>query len=548
MASLSPMSGTLSFSNAKHLLRRSSYHITKQRIDDFTGMAISAAVDSLFVEVPLTIDEPLDYLTGQHFINSGTESLLGDNDRKNMVKAWWLHEAYSDTSIKHKLMFMLHQYFIIDINNSGNDRQGFDYLALLSHYTFGSYKTLARKMVIDNSMLDYLDGDSNTVSNPNENFAREFLELFTIGKGPQIGAGNYTNYTEDDIVIASRLLSGWKKTDRPMMSDSTYIDLETGIQTGTPNFNKHDETDKVFSSAFGGMTIFGAVNETDMHRELDDFLDMIFNQDETAKSISRRLYRYFVSAKISTEVENDIIVPLANTLRNNDYNLEITVKQLLKSQHFYDADDSVAGDQVIGAIIKSPMELLFPTMSYFQITIPDAVTDTEQHYNKWYKDSIDATIFTLASFPILKPDSVAGYPAYYQEPGYDRNWINASSMIARYSIPEMLIQGKKVITGGDLGGNIKIDLVDFLENGGIISSAYSAETIVTELSNYLFSHPLSAERYSFFLNEIFLEGAPSFDWTLDWIDYQNSGDSSAVKIPLESLFKALLYSQEYQLM
>ena len=548
MASLSPMSGTLGLTNAKHLLRRSSYHITKQRIDNFAGMTISAAVDSLFVEVPLTIDEPLDYLTGQPFINSGTESLLGDTDRENMVKAWWLHEAYSDTSIKHKMMFFLHQFFIIDINNSGDDKQCFDYLALLEFYTFGSYKTLARKMVVDNCMLDYLDGTSNTVSNPNENFAREFMELFTIGKGPQIGAGNYTNYTEDDIVIASRLLSGWKKTDRPLMSDANYIDLETGIQAGLANFNKHDDTDKIFSAAFGNMTIPGAVNETDMYRELDDFLDMIFNQTETAKSICRRLYRYFVRATISTEVENDIIVPLANTLRNNDYNLEITVKQLLKSQHFYDADDSIAGDQIIGAIIKSPMELLFPIMSFFQITIPDAVTDTEQHYSKWYKDSVAATIFTLGSFPIFIPDSVAGYPAYYQEPGYDRNWINASSMIARYSIPEMLIQGEKVITGGDLGGNIKIDLVDFLENGGIISSVYSAETIVTELSDYLLAHPLSAERYSFFLNEVFLEGAPSFDWTLDWVDYQNSGDNSAVKIPLESLFKALLYSQEYQLM
>lgn len=548
MASLSPMLGTLGFSNAKHLLRRASYHITKQRIDTFTAMTVSDAVDSLFVDVPPTIDEPIDHITGQPYINSGTESLLSNTEQQKTVGAWWLHEAYSDTSIRHKMMFFLHQYFTIDITNSGDARRVFDYFALLRFYSFGSYKTLSRKMIVDNCMLDYLDGGSNTESNPNENFAREFFELYTIGKGQQIGPGNYTNYTEDDIIIASRLLSGWKTTDRPIMSDPIYVDLETGIQAGWANFNKHDDTDKTFSSAFGGVTILGAVNETDMYRELDDFVDMIFNQDETAKAICRRLYRYFVSPNISTEVENDIIVPLANTLRNNDYNLEITVKQLLKSQHFYDADDSVAGDQVIGAIIKSPMELLFPIISYFQIELPDAVTNTEQHYSEWYKESVAGIIFTQGSFPIFIPDSVAGYPAYYQEPGYDRNWINASSMIARYSIPEMLIQGKRVITGGDLGGDIQIDLVDFLENGGIISNSFSAETIVTELSDYLLAHPPSPERYSFFLNEVFLEGAPSFDWTLDWIDYQNSGDDSAVKIPLESLFKALLYSQEYQLM
>lgn len=547
MASINPMSGVLGMTNAKHLLRRATYQITKQRIDNFAGMTVDAAVDSLFVTSPPTIDEPIDYLTGQPFVNSGVESFLSDTAQRELVVCWWLHEAYSDPSIQHKMIFFLHQYFITDISNS-DDTKNFDYLALLKAYSFGSYRVLSKKMTLDNAMLRYLNGDTNTVSNPNENYAREFLELFTIGKGPQIGTGNYTNYTEEDVVMASRLLSGWNDSDRPSPPDPNHFDVETGLQKGYPTYSKHDNTDKTFSSAFGNTVISGAVNESDMDRELDDFVNMIFAQPETAKAICRRLYRYFVSSRITSEIESDIIIPLANTLRNNDYNLEITVKQLLKSQHFYDADDSTSGDQIIGGLVKSPMELLFPMVSFFQIPIPDATIDPREHYQEWYRESVRDIIFTLGSFSIFAPDSVAGYSAYYQEPGYDRNWINASTLVARYKIPEMFITGDRLLKSGNLGAGIQIDLVDFLQNGGIISDPYVAEKIVTELTDYLFAHPPSEERYNFFLNEIFLEGAPSFDWTLDWVDYLNTGDSSAVKIPLENLFKALLYSQEYQLM
>ncbi len=547
MASLQSMTGTLGMNNAKHLLRRTTYNITHQSIEDFATMNVSDAVDSLFVSPPLTMDEPIDYLTGQPFINSGIPPLSGTSTLEDIVISWWLHEAQNDTSVRHKMIFFLHQNFVSNLTTHG-PYLNFDYLALLRHYSFGSYRVLAKKMTINNAMLKYLDGDSNTVSNPNENYAREFLELFTIGKGPQIGAGNYTNYTEEDIVIASRLLSGWNNSTRTTPADINYIDLETGLQTGYPRFSKHDDTDKTFSSAFGNTTIQGAANDADMYRELDDFVNMIFSQEETAKSICRRLYRFFVSANISTEVETDIIVPLANTLRDNDYELETTLKQLFKSQHFYDADDSEQGNEIIGGLVKSPMDLLFPVISFFQIPIPDAITQAKEHYDEWYRESVTDTIFGQASFPILAPESVAGYPAYYQEPGYDRNWINSSSLVARYKIPEMLITGDRLLKSGDLGEGIRIDLVHFLENGGVISNVLSAETIVTELTNYLFAHPVSPERYDYYLNVVFLEGAPSFDWTFDWIEYQNTGDDEAVKIPLESLFKALLYSQEFQLM
>ena len=98
-------------------------------------------------------------------------------------------------------------------------------------------------MIADNVMLRYLNNNQNTAVNPNENFAREFLELFTIGKGPQIGPGDYTNYTEDDIVEAAKVLTGFRTR-----INRDVVDAETGIPRGDAQFGQHKPGAKTFSS------------------------------------------------------------------------------------------------------------------------------------------------------------------------------------------------------------------------------------------------------------------------------------------------------------
>ena len=109
-------------------------------------------------------------------------------------------------------------------------------------YTTGN-SNLRKKMTMDNLMLIYLNNTTNNKNSPNENYAREFFELFTIGKGPQIGPGDYTNYTEDDVITAAKLLTGFKSSAR-----GTVIDPDTGLSTGRTVFNQHDTSDKTFSA------------------------------------------------------------------------------------------------------------------------------------------------------------------------------------------------------------------------------------------------------------------------------------------------------------
>ena len=84
----------------------------------------------------------------------------------------------------------------------------------------GNFRDLAKKMTLDLAMLSYLNGNQNTRRAPNENYARELFELFTIGKGDLAGPGDYTNYTEDDIREAARVLTGWRNSRLPIFDQN----------------------------------------------------------------------------------------------------------------------------------------------------------------------------------------------------------------------------------------------------------------------------------------------------------------------------------------
>jgi len=555
MASIAPYTSVLGHRHAMHLLRRTTFNLSKSIIDTCALSTAEDALEDLFAVNSLNLPEPIDVQTLEHFINLGIEPTSNTSNQKSYVLSWWMEEALNDSTIAHKLEFFLHSIFITN-NSIGQARETYDYLNLFrlssTRYTNGSfemdsYKSLALKMITDNAMLRYLNGRENTSTSPNENFAREFFELFTIGKGPQIGVGNYTTYTEDDIVEGAKLLTGWINRTRILGAggDPNYTDPDTQIQRGDPQYSKHDTTDKHFSSAFNSRIITGAVDEEDMWRELSDYVNMIFDSDATAINIAKKIYRYFVSSKISTEIETDIIAPLADTLINNDYKISLAIKQLLKSEHFYDMDDSNSTDEIIGSVLKSPFEMLTQTMSFFEIERPNYLTDADDHYNRWYRNTVRYVITSMAGMPIFYPDSVAGYPAYYQEPGYSRNWFNGATLIARYKQPEILLTGNRILLSGNNGG-VQLDFVKYVKKSLVFSDPYDSQALVDDLIYYLFPEPPLADRVQYFL-DIFLDGLTQINWWDEWNKYILTGDDSNVKLPLETLFKAVLTSQEYGL-
>jgi uncharacterized protein (DUF1800 family) len=142
-------------------------------------------------------------------------------------------------------------------------------------------------VTVDPGMLRYLNGDLNTAQKTNENYARELLELFTIGKGPEIAPGNYMNYTEQDVQQAARVLTGWRVLRNGDPSTSVFV------------ATLHDSGDKQFSDAYGKIVIRGRSGATAGHDEHSELLDMIFSQEETARFFVRKIYRWLVFYEIS---------------------------------------------------------------------------------------------------------------------------------------------------------------------------------------------------------------------------------------------------------
>lgn len=548
MSSLLPYTGVLGQKFAKHLLRRASFSYKKTTINQFALLTPTQALDVLFQDLPNTIALPYDPLPTSAPDGFWTEStalpnsFTGQVRKASIISGWWWYNAINSPTIKFKLSHFLSTRFTVEKSNgAGTATEFYDHLRLLLFYSYGNYKTLTKKITLDNSMLSYLNNTSNTKNAPNENYARELFELFTIGKGAQIAPGNYTTYTENDIVQAARVLTGIRRR-----ADRAIIDSTTGIPKGFYLFSQHHLSPKVFSAAFGNLTIAPATDVNSMDVEIDTFMNMIFNQMATAKNICRKLYIYFVKGTISPEVETNIITPLAQDLFNNGYELAPVVKKLLASNHFYDLDDSNALDENIGAIIKSPLQQISEICTYLQATIPNPTTASLNYYSLFWNNFVHNSYLAGANMFPFDPENVAGHLAYYQAPDFDKSWISSSTLIARYRLGESLLDGFNRISGN---ANIfaKINISTVIKNGGLISDASDSYILTSELCSALFAQEPDADRINYFMNSFLLQGLQNYYWTGAWSSYLTSNNNSVVEPRLKLLVSKLLSAPESQI-
>jgi uncharacterized protein (DUF1800 family) len=193
---LAQYTGTLGTRNAAHLLRRATFGPNRAAIDSFATKTAAEAIELLTGNVP-TPAPPIDTKTGKDWLPAPSlEGNSAGNALNEFVKTWWLDQMLnSGNNLKEKMVFLLHTFFPT-IESAVEDATSVYYQnCLFRFYAYGNVKTLTKLICVDNAMLFLLDGRTNEVDLPNENFARELFELHTIGKGPQIGPTDYTTYT-----------------------------------------------------------------------------------------------------------------------------------------------------------------------------------------------------------------------------------------------------------------------------------------------------------------------------------------------------------------
>jgi len=535
-AGLEPYTGPWTTTQMYHLLRRATFGPSKAHMDLLKATATAGdAVDLLLAPQADEPTQPLATSTSE-LVPVGTtwvDALYSNTTinptgaRINSLKAWWIGLILNQgLSIREKLTLFWTDHFVTQMSTVNDPRYSYRYNALLRHNVLGNFKDMANAITQDGAMLIYLNGTNNVKTGPDENYGRELQELFTIGKGPLAGPGDYTNYTEADVQAAAHVLTGWRKYQN--------VDTTVGAQTGYFDSTRHDTTDKVFSADYNNTTIKGGI---DGQAELTAMLTMIFAQNDpdgvnkVARFISRKFYRWFVYYVIDANAEANVITPMANLIASNNFNVAPALSALLKSAHFFDPVN-------MGCYIKSPIDFVAALIRQFNI--PIISTDVTKQYAVWY--TLAALSATMDQ-DIGEEPNVAGWQAYYQNPEYNELWINSDTLPKRRNFSDALIGNGY----GTSGGTLKIDPIAFVMT---LSNPADPNVIVNEASQLLFAVTPTATQTAY-LKETLLPGLPDYEWATEWSAYladpTNAGKLSAVRGKLQALLALMMEMPEYQL-
>ncbi|MFN8360263.1 MAG: DUF1800 domain-containing protein [Candidatus Kapaibacterium sp.] len=526
-AGLEPYTGEWTYKQASHLLRRTMFGATKQDTETILALTMSQAVDKLLT-AGTDPDEPKAYVAsgsvaqGNSWAAAAYDGNL-ENQRLTFVQSWWIDlMGRQSLSLREKMVLFWHNHFSCGANSVKDARYMYKQNALLRTNVFGNFKTLARLITLDPAMLRYLSGTFNTKASPNENYARELQELFTIGKGPEIAPGNYTHYTEADIKAAAKILTGWSDDQSKIASKFTD--------------NNHDTSDKTFTAAYGNRVIKGGKGQAEATRELDELLTMIFDQNQTSVYLIRKIYRWFVDYVIDDTVEQTIIQPLAAIFKSNNYEIKPVLDTLFKSAHFYD-------NAKIGCMIKSPADLVigtirqFPHPMLFPTTLPQI---------NWAYRTLRRIMGTM-QLDIMNLPNVAGLPAYWQEPVFHEIWINADTLQKRIKFTNDYSFDKLRLDEMDYGTAPRIDPLEVIK---MVSDPTNVTTIINDFAKYMFAVQLTPEQITE-LKNVIIPGLPDYEWTAEWSDYKanptDEAKQAAVADKLRLLLKYMFAMAEYQL-
>ncbi|MEO1237141.1 MAG: DUF1800 domain-containing protein [Planctomycetota bacterium] len=394
---------------ARHLLWRVGYGGGWAEVQRLAGLGLDAAVDELVdYQAHATADLPDPDLDPDVIRNAtdeerraarearrnGEQAVLDQQRRDRMaarskdrrmlgdLKRWWFERMVrTDRPAEDRLTLLWHGHF------ASSHRQVQDtYLMYRQHRLFrenanGSFADLARGVVRDPAMLKYLNNNRNNKRRPNENLARELMELFTLGVG---------NYTERDIKEGARALTGYH------LDDHDFVFRE----------NQHDP---------GPKTILGRTAAYDG----DLFVERLLAEKACSKFIALKLYDHFVAdvGDVYDDVPRErrhVIDNLAARLRRRGYQLRPVLTTLFKSQHFYDP-------AVVGKKIKDPSQLLVGTIRTLGTPPRDA-------------RALDQAMRSLG-MEFFAPPTVDGWDG-------GRNWINTSTLFVRQNLTTYLISGR----------------------------------------------------------------------------------------------------------
>ncbi len=341
-----------------------------QTPENLIDSLIDAAVNTLPMPSPSWVN-----MTYQDYIDAGLDF---DEETQNNQRVVYDHlfNGLLNSGLNGRMSLFWSNHFVTQLNEYYCANYLYKYYNTLQTNAFGNFETFVRDIGKTDAMLAYLNGYQNSLYDPNENYARELYELFTLGVN--------NGYTQTDIVETAKALTGYNGIND--FCDSIYF--------YSGSFNNSDKT------------IFGQTGNWGY----DDVIDILFQEKSPliANFICTKLYKYFASPTV-----NEAIVTELAASFQLDFNIENVLRTLFKSEHFFDENS-------IGSQIKSPYDL---THNYLKNT---GFSIDEEHKRGliWLNG--------VAGQEIFEPVDVAGWQG-------DHDWINSSTLTGRWQIIEYLI-------------------------------------------------------------------------------------------------------------
>lgn len=366
-------------SKVRHAFRRLGFSANIMQTDDALALSPNDFIDNL-VDAAFNLPPTPTPFWGYYAVSDFTDV---ETENPQYINDWRVQTGndFMTETLRGRLASFWMGHFVTEVEVVFYAPYMFQYYNIIQTNALGNFREFVRSVGVDNDMLLYLNGFENTNNDPNENYARELYELFTLGEG--------NGYTQDDITETARALTGYNHWSEP--GADIYFDSST-----------FDNTSKII---FGQEGNWG----------YDDVIDILFAQrsNEIANHICTKLYKFFVSPDVDSFIETTIIAPLAQTFITNDFELVPVLKQLFKSEHFFD-------ERALGVVIKSPFDVIF-----------NFVTEGSFFYND---QLIDAFLYYagLMGQEIYDPPDVSGWQR-------DETWINSSTLTGRWQLMELYV-------------------------------------------------------------------------------------------------------------
>ncbi|MCY7386743.1 MAG: DUF1800 domain-containing protein [Burkholderiales bacterium] len=322
---------------ARHLLGRSVFAVSSAEIGVFATLTRAEAAERIVkaaAAATTATTAPPVWVTEKPIAPVRLQAMSQEErmaeQRRNVehafqLREWWFREMLSTPApLAEKMTLFWHNHFATSQQKVRFTPLLYRQNVVLRRNALGNFGTMLREMARDPAMLIYLDGANSRKEQPNENFAREVMELFTLGEG---------NYSERDIKEVARAFTGWS------------VDRETGefmFRRGI-----HD---------YGNKTVFGKTGNFDG----DQVIDILLKRPEAAQFITRKLWKEFVSPT----PDEAQMAKLASGFRESGYDIAKLMRAMLSSDAFYATENRAA-------LIKSPVEFVVGTMKTFEIETPN---------------------------------------------------------------------------------------------------------------------------------------------------------------------------------